>query len=71
MMMLILRGRIVRSGRRPQIMKLMYLESHHLDKFFKRNKLHQLQDNMEEVLLTIDEAKLRKMPDDVTTVARA
>ncbi|GJU70650.1 hypothetical protein Tco_1262055 [Tanacetum coccineum] len=34
----------LQSGRRPQSMKLMYLESHHLDKFFKRNKLHQLQE---------------------------
>ncbi|GKF75838.1 hypothetical protein Tco_0225282, partial [Tanacetum coccineum] len=42
MMMLILRGRIVQNGRRHRSMKLMYMESHHLDKFFKRNKLHQL-----------------------------
>ncbi|GKD20327.1 hypothetical protein Tco_1222030 [Tanacetum coccineum] len=43
MMMLILRGRIVQSGRRHRSMKLMCLEIHRLDKFFKRNKLHQHQ----------------------------
>ncbi|GJX88792.1 hypothetical protein Tco_0340806 [Tanacetum coccineum] len=72
MMMLILRGRIVQSDRRHRSMKLMCLESRRLDRFFKRNKLHQLQmdddihpkqvslDIMKEVSLTIDDAKLRK-----------
>ncbi|GKF21514.1 hypothetical protein Tco_0070152 [Tanacetum coccineum] len=52
-MMLILRGRIVQSGRRHQSMKLMYLESRHLDKFFKRNKLHQLQEIKSKMIILI------------------
>ncbi|GKB14803.1 hypothetical protein Tco_0848726 [Tanacetum coccineum] len=43
MMILILRGRIVQSGRRHLSKKLMCLESHRLDKSMKRNEVHQLQ----------------------------
>ncbi|GJR50866.1 retrovirus-related pol polyprotein from transposon TNT 1-94 [Tanacetum coccineum] len=41
------------SGRRPQSMKLMYLESHHLDKLFKRNKFHQLQEIKSKMMILI------------------
>ncbi|GJS22298.1 hypothetical protein Tco_0450930 [Tanacetum coccineum] len=45
MMMLILGGRIVQSGRRHMSMKHMCLKSHRLDKSMKRDEVHQLQMN--------------------------
>ncbi|GJY79454.1 hypothetical protein Tco_0485255 [Tanacetum coccineum] len=57
------------NGRRHLSMKRMCLESHHLDKSMKRNEVLQLQqvsrDIIEEVSLTIDEAKLKKMADEM------
>nr|GEX70397.1 hypothetical protein [Tanacetum cinerariifolium]GEX71809.1 hypothetical protein [Tanacetum cinerariifolium] len=64
MMMLILRGRIVQSDRRHLSMKHMYLESRHLDMTMKRNK-QVSQDIIKEVSLTIDEAKLKKITDEM------
>ncbi|GJR83578.1 hypothetical protein Tco_0154363 [Tanacetum coccineum] len=46
-------GRIVQSGRRHQSMKLMCLESHRVDKFFKWNKLHQLQEIKSKMIILI------------------
>nr|GFB47992.1 hypothetical protein [Tanacetum cinerariifolium] len=43
MMMLILRERIVQSGRRNQSMEHMYMESHRLDKIMNMNKVYQHQ----------------------------
>nr|GEY68479.1 probable dolichyl-diphosphooligosaccharide--protein glycosyltransferase subunit 3B [Tanacetum cinerariifolium] len=43
MMMLIVRGRKVQSGRIHQSMKHMFLESRHLDRIMNKNKVHQHQ----------------------------
>nr|GEX33195.1 hypothetical protein [Tanacetum cinerariifolium] len=63
-------GRTVQSGRRHLSIKHMYLESDYLDRIIKRNKVYQLQqvsqDIMEEVSLTIDEAKLKKIIDEMS-----